>query len=190
MHDAGCGGTVIRRHIAHAGGAHGPDRAGGTTGAPPGQALRIAALAARMRQDIHTGAWPPEHNRVRRDLCDRYQEPERIVAGAVKLLKGERLLDVRPALGARPLPAAGREPARWSCGADMTLVASVEAAIKSRIAAPGFPPDGALDSADLAAEFDVSRSTVTAALRRLREQRLIVGRGSGIRVRGRARGTT
>ncbi|MFC0843507.1 GntR family transcriptional regulator [Streptomyces noboritoensis] len=153
---------------------------------PPGAKAsvrkRSLALAALMRQDINTGAWPQGQARTRRDLAELYQVPPHIVAGAVQALKDEQLLHVRPAIGAWPLPAPGRAPARWSCSAHIALVAGVEQALKARIADPEFPGSDGLASEVLATEFGVSRSTVMAALQRLREQHLIEGKGKKIRV--------
>ncbi|GAA0612294.1 GntR family transcriptional regulator [Streptomyces crystallinus] len=149
---------------------------------------RSLALAAQMREDINTGAWPQGQVRTRRCLTELYQEPPHIVAGAVQALKDGQLLHVPAAIGAWPLPAPVQAPARWSYSAQMTLVADVEAALKARIADPEFPGGECLASEVLATEFGVSRSTVVAALQRLREQHLIEGKGLKIRVVRRAAG--
>ncbi|PKV82695.1 GntR family transcriptional regulator [Streptomyces sp. TLI_146] len=141
----------------------------------------IAELAARLRDEITEGVWPQGQFRTRRDLRVAYQVPHHVAAGALKLLSEEQFLETRRRVGARPLSAASRRP-QACLSKELTLAGAVEAAIKIRIDEGTYPPGTRLQSTELAAEFNVSRSTVGKALHQLREKHVIEGRAQKTRV--------
>ncbi|MGI3198714.1 GntR family transcriptional regulator [Streptomyces sp. GLT-R25] len=127
-------------------------------------------FADTLRKEIADGTWAPGTVRRSGELGRRFGTTPHVIRRTVQLLRDEGLVDARPGGGGGVAPC-GATPAKWQKGIHKEGIADT---VRARIGDGTYPVGELLPSiAALGKEFSVPESTVSLALRPLKEEGIL-----------------
>ncbi|MEV2234959.1 GntR family transcriptional regulator [Streptomyces phaeochromogenes] len=131
-------------------------------------------FAATLRKEITDGTWAPGTVRRSGDLGRRFGTTPHVISRTIQLLQKEGLVETRAGGGGGIAPC-GTTPSAWQQVAHRD---DVEDAVRKRISDGTYPVGELLPSvALLGKEFGVAKSTISLAIRPLKDEGILSNAG-------------
>lgn len=135
-------------------------------------------FADTLRKEIADGTWAPGTVRRSGELRRRFGTTPHVIRKTVLLLRDEGLVDTRPGGGGGITPS-GTTPSKWQRQARKE---DIEDAVRRRISDGTYPVGKPFPTVTvLSKEFGVAQSTISLALKPLKDQGILTNAGAAAR---------
>ncbi|MFE9687161.1 GntR family transcriptional regulator [Streptomyces sp. NPDC006285] len=135
-----------------------------------------ARLAATLQKEISDGTWKAGTVRTSGDLARRFKNTRYVIHKAVTMLREDGIIESRTGGGGGIAPR-GIMSSAWPVGTRRT--GEIQETVRKRIDAGTYPVGEPLPTlASLGQEFGVAKSTMSRALRPLRDEGILAAADS------------